>query len=506
MSLNKVVLRDICKKQEIIARLEGLGKDYKVIVLNDGRIYYVEPVSLAGKRRMQKFFNGVKPILGVIQITTVTVIEFGQWENANVNRLNKQSDQRTTTAIAINESVDWIFQTAIRKKASDVYLFIGRDETRFEIKIYGIKSVEAKFNTEVGLRLANLIFTAAKGQFDRTQPCDCSFSQDCDGKTYRIRGNSLPTSNGGNTLACRIRDPKEIKNIDSLGYLPEQLRDLETICSAPGGLVLFTGATNSGKSTSVTSLMSDVPTTSHMIEMADPVEIELPNCTHVELDRYHKDHDSRFNLVLAAFVRQNPDVLALGEIRDERTAKAAVNMAIQGKRVFTTLHSTSAAGVFTRLEGLGVEDYVLALPEFIAGVISQNLVPVSCDKCGLNFNQIRPYLSEKVATYLASLDTTNMVFSNKNGCEECICGVTGQTLVAEVHPFVGDSGGLYEIITSKKYYEILNYMVKAHSILTKVEVANIKMIRGEIDPLATMRIVGGFRVEAAPAVRELKVV
>ena len=144
---------------------------------------------------------------------------------------------------------------------------------------------------------------------------------------------------------------------------------------APGGLILITGETNSGKSTTMAALMDSSSRNQRMIEIADPCEVEFDHCTHVELDHYRDDAGEAFKNILAATVRQNPDALVLGEIRDEITAQAAQNMAIQGKRVFSTLHTQSCVAAIPRLASFGVDHHLLSLREFIAGIVNQNLVP-----------------------------------------------------------------------------------------------------------------------------------
>lgn len=494
MQLKNVTIADICTDREIKAMLSANSTSLRAAVLSSGQIFYVP--SKDNPRLESMLFKLVARVCGDCEKTRVTPIEFEQWQRQSDTSKKPQSEKK-----GINTSMEWVFNKAIEQRASDVYLFIGRYETRLEFKVFGYKRLIERFESDQGRRLASLIWSSANSQFDQSAPCDASFSFDSAGKTYRIRANGMLTSDGGNTIACRIRDPKEILNVEDLGYAKAQLEAINAICGSSGGLILFTGATNSGKSTSVTALMGAVPRTEHMIEVADPVEVELENCTHIEIDRYHKNHEEIFGRVLASFVRQNPDVLVLGEIRDERTAAAAVNMAIQGKRVYSTLHSTTAAGVFARLHGLGVPDHVLALPDFIAGIISQNLVPTSCSVCAISYDVVSKERAAHEIAMLAGLDHQGLRFLNSAGCDKCTRGIAGQTLVAEVHPYTLDEGEVYKIITAKEYYLLTNYMRQVHNVISKEEHAVEKMNRGEIDPFATMRIIGGFQMKQAQAQR-----
>ena len=486
MDLKAVKTSEISTDQEVRAFLDG-NPSVSAVVLSSGDVFFV-------KNKGQEFvynalFKLIKRIYGRCNKQVVTPIEFQQWKQTNEKKKEQQKSDKT--ADKLNTSLEWIFQQAIDQRASDVYLIIGPENARVEIKIYGSKQDLCNFNSVQGYNLANMIWSSAQNnQYNRSEPCDCSFSFPHNQKVYRIRANSVCTANGGNTIACRIRDPREIHNVEELGYSEDQLELLRRINSIPGGLILFTGATNSGKSTSVTSYMRSVPSTAHMIEVADPVEVELENCTHVEIDRYHQDHEAIFMQILASFVRQNPDVLVLGEIRDRRTAEAAVNMAIQGKRVYSTLHSATAVGVFARLSGLGVPDHILSLPEFIAGIVSQSLVPVPCINCGIGYTEVPDSYLKRQVLGIEGIEIDNLRFCYTDGCAQCKGGISGQTLVAEVHPYGLDDGGVHQIIKRKEYFHLEKYMRIEHKVMSKWDHAIHKMNHGEIEPVETLRIIG----------------
>lgn len=489
--LRHITHEHLTSNREIQSFLAQNEKTIPAVVTRENQVFMV--FDKMNSRISNIFFRMLDRQLGAGKYTEIkiTPIEFDQLlERLRAKPRGSTAEPQVDTEF--NASLEWVFNKAISMLASDVYLFIGREETRLEMKVYGMKEHVESFNVDLGRRLASLIWQEGEGQYDQTRPCDSSFGFDYHGKTYHIRANSLNTHDGGNAIACRIRDPKQILTLDEMGYAPDQIIHLRDMIIAPGGGVLFTGPTNSGKSTSVAGLMYSVPTTDYMIEFADPIEVDVDNCAQVELDRHRKDHDEVFQQILGALVRQNPDILVLGEIRDRRTAQAAVNMALQGKRVYSTLHSATAMGVFSRLEGLGVPDHVLALPDFIAGIVSQNLVPLVCQSCCLNYSQVTGGHTGYDRNLLHGFDTGSLRFINPQGCPDCIKGVSGQTLIAEVHPYVNDAGEVYEIITRKEYHRIPGYMGQAHQVLTKAQHAHGKIIAGIIDPLTTMRIIGGF--------------
>ncbi len=485
---------DMTTVPAITGLLEANRQSLKALVTNTGHIYLVE--NACHPRALRELVKEAGDVFGEVTQSPITPMEFDKWEH---QRIDEPHNPVTEKGAESNNTIDYIFSNAIEHWASDVYFLIKRDETRLEYKSYGVKFQVDTFSRDRGWALANILWSSVSGQYDKSLPCDISLNHLHDGRLYRIRANSVPTSEGGNTIACRIRDPKQVLSLASLGYSDQQVRHIRDICMAPGGLILFTGPTNSGKSTSVTSMMADTPRSEHMIEVADPVEVELDHCTHMEIDRYHHDHEEIFSRTLASLVRQNPDVLVLGEIRDGQTAEAAVNMAIQGKRVLSTLHSTTAASVFTRLSGLGVPDHVLALPEFMAGVVSQSLVPVPCADCALDYKAALAVYPEWQMSHLAvTLETRDLRFVQPDGCERCLNGITGQTLVAEVFPLIQDPGPVFEMINEKKFYALPGYMAEHHGVISKRQHARIKVEEGRIDPISTLRIVGSLDIAVDP--------
>lgn len=500
----------LCKDKALLSFVEM--NRYDVIISDTGKIFYK-----ANDQRLKNLLgravlsNKVKAACqGTAKFIGVSAVDLEQWHDAYDRNESKTSVVSGRESEKVDAVLSHILSNGISNKASDIYLYIGsRGKTLLEYKVYGRKFLVDELTSKRGLSLANIAWhLAEKGsQFDKSTPCDVSFSFDDDesGNSYRIRGNSLPTGDGGVTIVFRVRDPKEVLPLKNLGYSSTQLTHLNDMAGSPGGLILVTGPTNSGKSTTLTSFMADVPYSSHMIEVADPVEIYLENCTHVELDRYHEDYEKKFKRVMASLVRQNPDVLVLGEIRDEETAAAAVSMGVQGKTVFSTLHSTTAVTVPTRLESLGVESHVLSLPGFISGIVSQNLVPIPCHCCSVGIDEVNDYYPlERDEYYLSKIrkffkeDAEKFRFINSHGCDDegCRNGVEGLTMVAEVYPTCLDiSGRICEMINKKEYYKIPAYMKERFGCESKVEHARSKCISGAIDPLMTFKIVGDITLD-----------
>ena len=236
--------------------------------------------------------------------------------------------------------------------------------------------------------------------------------------------------------------------------------------------------------------MRDAPRSQRMIEIADPVEVEFDHVTHIELDHYREDAEGLFRDIMAAIVRQNPDSLILGEIRDELTARAAMTMAIQGKRVFSTLHTQSCVAAIPRLASLGVDAHLLTLREFIAGIVNQNLVPVTCQACALDVHP-DPQRHQRYRSLFGPVK-----YINPAGCDACRGGVTGQTLVAEVYPLYLDRKEAHRLIARNELFRLAQYMTKEHGVETKEEHARSKVAAGIVDPQAAEEIIGEWSLGA----------
>ena len=337
------------------------------------------------------------------------------------------------------------------------------------------------------------------GQFDESAPCDASFGHlvPLEGETmrtkaYRVRANSVKDV-VGNSVVCRVRDPSFVLPLERTGYSERQMEHVRAMSSAPGGLLLITGETNSGKSTTAASLLNSLPHTQKIIAIEDPVEVVFPHVTHIEINRYHEDAESIFRKVLAATVRQNPDTLFLGEIRDGMSAEAGMDMAIQGKRVISTVHTQSCTAALPRLALLGVQEDLLALREFIAGIVNQNLVPVVCSQCGLSRHP-----DAKEDRRYRGLFGDGCRHVNPEGCGHCAGGVEGQTLVAEVYPLCLDRGGVaHKFIAEKDFVGLERHMLDKWGVIAKHEHARQKIMAGQVDPAECEAIIGAFVNEDA---------
>ena len=416
-------------------------------------------------------------------VTLVSPIEWQQLKDKTTRR--KAGMVQDRVAQTGNATVEYVLAKAVEAGASDIYLDIREQTAVLSFRIFGAIQRIEEFDVEIAKGVARGLWNRSRhSQWVESDPVDTAFTYHHEGHEYRIRGSSLKDTRG-NSIVCRVRDPGYILPLDKSGYSDHQVSLIKRICMAPGGLILITGETNSGKSTTMATLMDSSPRNQRMIEIADPCEVEFDHCTHVELDHYREDAAEAFKNVLAATVRQNPDALVLGEIRDEITAQAAQNMAIQGKRVFSTLHTQSCVAAIPRLVSFGVDHHLLSLREFIAGIVNQNLVPLVCPRCCRGRHED----ADKDRRY-RTLFGPDIRYINPSGCDQCVSGISGQTLVAEVYPFFLDRKDAHKYISNRELFRLETYMRKEFNIESKQDHARGKARLGLIDPEKTEEIIG----------------
>jgi len=490
LRLQDVRASDQCTDRAVREFLRVQGDRLECVVAADGTVFAVR--GGLSRRVGRALLSLVRGSLGAARLVEVTPLDFAQWREANRPRLGAVP---VTTRNPANRTVEFVFGRAVEEHASDVYLDVRRERAMLAFRTYGFRRPFDELSRNDGLALARSIWAlGTNAQFDESGVCDVAFDFEHGGRQYRIRGNSMKEVRG-NSVVCRVRDPSFVLPLEESGYSPVQVRQISRMCRAPGGLILITGETNSGKSTTLASLMAAMPATQKVIEVADPVEVVMDHVSHVEIEHYGEGAEQRLIQNLAALVRQNPDTLVLGEIRDAPSATAAKDMAIQGKRVLTTLHSQSCVAALPRLANLGVPMPLLGARAFLAGIVNQNLVPVVCGSCGLT-SHADPVVDARYRTLLGD----GVRFVNAHGCGECRSGVAGQTLVAEVYPLCLDrTGTAHDLIGEGRLAELERYMRRngadCNGCMTKHQHAAGKAAAGEIDPEHAERIIGEFNGE-----------
>ncbi len=315
--------------------------------------------------------------------------------------------------IPIINIVNTIFNQAIEEGASDIHIEPQEEGLLVRFRVDGRLREISTFPTLLrGGITSRLKILASLDIAERQQPQDGRIQLAVGNKTFDFRVSTLPAS-FGEKVVLRILDRANVLiSLDSLGFSPTNLENLNKIIYRPYGILLVTGPTGSGKSTTLYSVLNTLRSPEvNIITVEDPVEYRLPGINQVQVNP-KKQMD--FANALRSILRQDPDIIMIGEIRDPETGKIATEAALTGHMVFSTLHTNDACGAVTRLVEMGIDPFLVA-PSLL-GVIAQRLVLRICSDCK-EFYEPRP--SELARLGLDQADTSEIRFARGRGCPRC---------------------------------------------------------------------------------------
>ncbi len=319
--------------------------------------------------------------------------------------------------------VDSIIREAIPFKASDIHIEPFEHSVKVRYRIDGDLQLRVEFPIESYPAIcARLKIISGINIAERRIPQDGRIGMTINGTEYDFRVSTLPTIHG-EKFVIRILDKASFNfKRAELGFTPEENVIVDKILANSYGIVLLTGPTGSGKSTTLYSFLKEINrSTVNVITVEDPVEYTLAGVNQIQVN---PKINLTFASALRSILRQDPDIIMIGEIRDEDTAEIAVRAAITGHLVFSTLHTNDALGAIIRLEDMGVTDYLVA--DALVGVISQRLVKKLCPACK------KRYKTNEAEMKLLGLDEPVSIFKPQ-GCQFCNhTGYKGRTAVHEI--------------------------------------------------------------------------
>lgn len=326
--------------------------------------------------------------------------------------------------------VNYLILQALRKGASDIHIEPARKHSMVRFRIDGQLIEVLRPRRDVHPAMVSRIKVMGKMDIaEHRQPQDGRCQVTVEGKDVDLRISTLPTVQG-EKVALRLLDRRRVTfNLDSLGVPAELLAQFKRLLQRPFGLILVTGPTGSGKTTTLYSALELIKSVHrHLVTVEDPVEYQLELINQVQVE---KSRSLTFPAALRSILRQDPDVIMVGEIRDGETAQVAVQAALTGHLVLSTLHTNDSVGAVTRLRDMGVESYKIAAS--LAGVVAQRLLRTICPNCRTSYYPAEDYLEA-----IRYQGDRRRAFSRGEGCRDCHdTGFRGRTGIYEllvVHP------------------------------------------------------------------------
>ena len=329
--------------------------------------------------------------------------------------------------LGATEAVNLVLTQAVYHGASDVHFepWHAAISIRFRIDgiLHEVGRIPAEFQSKVISRIKVL---ADMVVYQRELPQDGRIDANQTGGGHAMRVSSFPTVSGEKLVVRVLSIIHELLDLDSLGFDPELVDRLREILVRQQGTLLLTGPSSSGKTTTIYSLLRDIKRTSdrtsNIVTIEDPVEYYLRDIAQSQVNA---STGFTFDSALRSILRQDPEVIMVGEIRDAETSKMAIQAGLTGHLVISTIHSGSAAGVFTRLIDMGIEPYLVS--SSVSGVLSQRLVRINCPSC------MEVYIPDRrVLAKLGQADAKGPFYHGK-GCDHCQgIGYRGRAAIGEL--------------------------------------------------------------------------
>jgi len=385
--------------------------------------------------------------------------------NFNDYATKKVIDFQTTPIVDV---VNYILLAAAKKNASDIHFDPADNYMKVRFRIDGkLDTFTIVPNTAKQNLVARLKILAGMNITESRLPQDGAIRTVIEGVSLDMRVSTLPTKRG-ETIVIRIMDySMSLKGLESLCFNDVNYKKILKMISEPNGIILVTGATGSGKSTTVYSILQRLNTEdANLISVEDPVEMEIEGINQVQVN---SEIGLDFATVLRSILRQDPNVIMIGEIRDSETAQIAVRASITGHLVLSTIHTNNSLSTIERLLDMDVERYLLS--SALEGIISQKLARRLCTKC----RRIRNTNDYEKNLFRTVLGLEVKKIYEPVGCPECSFGFKGRVALHEVLLINQD---IRDAISNNVSREELRNLVYNKDVITMIQDGFYKVLAG----------------------------
>jgi type IV pilus assembly protein PilB len=403
--------------------------------------------------------------------------EPGAGEEVSIEQLREMGQDAPVIRL-----VNTIITQAIVERASDIHVEPQKDHLRIRYRIDGILQEKQKLprNIQAGV-LSRIKIMSSMDIAERRKPQDGRISLRIENKAIDFRVSSLPTIYG-EKIVLRILDKSSaMVPLENLGFLSDTLALFNNVISQPYGMIIISGPTGAGKTTTLYSVLNrlNMPT-KNIVTVEDPVEYQMDGLNQVQVN---VKADMTFANGLRSILRQDPNIVLIGEIRDGETAQIAIEAALTGHLVLSTLHTNDAPSVATRLIDMGIEPFLIA--SSLIGATAQRLARKICPDCK------QPYVPPASALEGLGLSTRGkleeVTFYKGVGCAKC--GGTGYKGRTGIHEMMKVDDELRRLILHKASARDISQAARSHGMRTLLEDALVKAREGIITLEEVLRVV-----------------
>ena len=454
--------------------LATYGRDTKFFVAPKNAIYgAIEKYYVVG--------NSIKEASS--EAKTEIVAEAGAGDEVSIEQLREMGQDAPVIRL-----VNTIITQAIVERASDIHVEPQKDHLRVRYRVDGILLEKQKLprNIQAGV-LSRIKIMSNMDIAERRKPQDGRISLRIDNKAIDFRVSSLPTI-FGEKIVLRILDKSSaMVPLENLGFLNDTLALFNNVISQPYGMIIISGPTGAGKTTTLYSVLNRLNTVGkNIVTVEDPVEYQMDGLNQVQVN---VKADMTFANGLRSILRQDPNIVLIGEIRDGETAQIAIEAALTGHLVLSTLHTNDAPSVATRLIDMGIEPFLIA--SSLIGATAQRLARKICPDCK------QPYVPPASALEGLGLSTRgkleDVTFYKGAGCAKC--GGSGYRGRTGIHEMMKVDDELRRLILHKASARDISQAARSHGMRTLLEDALVKAREGIITLEEVLRVVSTVESE-----------
>ncbi|MEE9412662.1 MAG: type II secretion system ATPase GspE [Methylococcales bacterium] len=377
--------------------------------------------------------------------------------------------------------VSLILQRAVESRASDIHVEPFENQLKVRLRIDGVlREIEAPPVRSTAAVISRIKIMAKLNIAERRLPQDGRIKVQIVGKELELRVSTVPTMYGESVVIRLLDKDNVVLDFETLGFRDKPLEQFKEVLEIPHGIVLITGPTGSGKSTTLYTGLNKLNSPERkIITVEDPVEYQLAGINQIQVK---SQIGLTFASALRSIVRQDPDVIMIGEMRDLETARIAVQSALTGHLVMSTLHTNDAAGGITRLMDMGLEDYLLV--STVNGILAQRLVRRLCPHCRETYTAMPELVEEmRLKRFVTGSEVT---LYKPVGCEQCNnIGYRGRLSIVE---FLTMSDEIRRLVMSHAQAREIETLALQEGMISMMDDGLIKALSGDTTVEEVMRV------------------
>jgi len=465
--LHKIPIKTLIKNKALVIEESDL---YVIVVFED-------PFDLSAQDTVSRFFSNkiLKVAIALPTLLKEKLIQIQTYESLKKYVDEVKDSLKNSTELEEDESpgvmklIDLILRSSIIAKASDIHIEVTEKNTIVRDRVDGMLQQRFIFERIIFSPLASRLKLLSNLDIaERRKPQDGRFSHVVDGREFDFRVSTLPTLIG-ESIVMRILDKsKTLINLEDMGMNEASYKGFTNAIEAPYGIVLVTGPTGSGKTTTLYGALNAIKSTKDkIITVEDPVEYQMPSVQQVQVNNAA---GLTFAAALRSILRQDPDKIMIGEIRDKETLQIAIQAAMTGHLVLSTLHTNSAIASINRMIDMGIESFLVS--GSLVAIQAQRLVRKICSHCK-EPTEIKGSIMDEISEYLKDKNPT---FYKGKGCKYCNhSGYAGREMISEV---LTVSNRLSRMIAAEASEEELEKQAKSEGFITMFEDGIEKALQG----------------------------